>query len=324
MDRVDDVTELARLAAETDKCLTYRQIRECGYTRKEIATLVRRGILRRVLIGVYVIASATITHQQLIRAALLAAGPTAHVAARTALEMRGAATHHRGGHIWIAVTRGQRRPLRRTRIALDSTGRTAVIHFVRAVAPVTTELINGVPVALTARALVDTSARESTSMLRRIIREADYRRLLDVDELAAELDRQRHGSRKLRATLPTGPLASAFAGGADSRAAHRLLRALLARGVRPHAINEPLRAGDFECRPDFWFLHEQLVLEADGPHHELPARKAEDDHRDAQLARFGIRTVRVKTREIRRNVEACVDEVVDALSRRAAPTTAPG
>jgi hypothetical protein len=322
--RIDDITELARLAQATDGCLTVGQIRAVGYSKREIATLTRRGILRRVFIGVYVLATTALTHAQAIRAALLAAGPGAHVAGRTALELRGVAKPHRAGDIWIAVVGGQRRPRRTTRVPLATTGRRALIHVVRAAGPVETEQVQGIPVATVARALVDVGKRESASMLRRLVREADYRRLLVESQLAGELDRNRHGARVLRSVLPKGPLARAFSGSADSRAAHRLLRALIARGAAPDSINEPLRVDELDCRPDFLYTDPRLAVEADGPQHDLPERQAEDAARDATLAAHGIDTLRVRTSAIRRDVDACADLVVNRLEdlRHAAATGA--
>ncbi len=57
--RSGDITELARLADDTDGCLTIAQLRAAGYSKREIATLTRRGIVRRVFIGVYVLARTT-------------------------------------------------------------------------------------------------------------------------------------------------------------------------------------------------------------------------------------------------------------------------
>lgn len=312
--RTDDITELARLAEPTDGCLTTTQIRAAGYSKREIATMARRGILRRVFIGVYVLATTALTHAQVVRAALLALGPGAHAAGRTALELRGVERPHRAGHFWIAVVGGQRRPRRMTKIPVDTTGREAVIHVLRAAGPVETEIVHGLRVAVVARALVDVARRESSSMLRRMVRESDYLRLLEEHALARELDRNRHGSRALRAALPKGPLARAFTGSADSRAAHRLLRALIARGVVPTSVNEPLRLTGFTCRPDILFVLHGLAVEADGPQHALPERQAEDAERDATLAAHGIETLRILTSSIRRDVDACADLVMARLN----------
>ncbi|MEH3054182.1 MAG: AbiEi antitoxin N-terminal domain-containing protein [Patulibacter minatonensis] len=318
MERLDDIGALARLAADTDGCLTVAQLRAQGYGGRAVTTLVRRGILRRVFIGVYAMATAALTHQQAIRAALLAAGPNAHVSGRTALELRGLAKPDRAGRIWITVVGGQRRPLRMTMVPLQSTGRPAIVHVLRATGPLETEHHGGLPTTSIPRALVDAAARETTSMLRKIVREADFHEQLDAGTLADELDRRRHGSKALRNALPAGPLAAEFTGSADSRAAHRLLRGLLDRGIVPTRVDRPLRVGMVECRPDFWFLGEQLVVEADGPHHEHPERKAEDEARDAALREHGIETMRIETATIRAALSRCVDDVAAVLSRRAA------
>lgn len=316
MARIDDITELARLAEPTDGCLTVAQIREAGYSKREIATLARRGVLRRVFIGVYVLATSKLTHAQVIRAALLALGPTAHVAGRTSLELRGIEQPHRAGRFWIAVVGGQRRPSRMTKVPLDATGRPAIIHVLRAAAPVETETIRGVPVAKVARALVDVARRESSALLRRMVRESDYRRLLEEHELAGELDRKRHGSRALRLALPKGPLSRALTGSPDSRAVHRLLRELLRRGVVPTSVNEPLEVEGRSCRPDLLLMDGRLIVEADGPQHDLPDRKAEDDERDGMLARHGLETLRIRTSAIRRDVGRCADTVITRLEER--------
>lgn len=317
VDRVDDIGELMRLAAKTDGCLTVHQIRECGYTKTEISTLVRRGILHRPLVGIYVIGATMLSHAQAIRVALLAVGSTAHVSGRTALELRGAVAHHRGGRFWIGVIGGQRRPIRITLMPLSSTGRPAMIHFVRVGRTAPIESHRGLPIAAVPRALIDAAARESSSMLKRIVREMDFLRLLEERPLSDELDRRRHGSRALRGALPAGPLTAALAGSPDSRAAHRFVRGLLARGVTPTSVDQPLRVGGRELRPDVWHAREKVVFEADGPQHDLPERRAEDEARDAHLADQGIATMRFKTSRIRRELERCLDEAMALLIRRA-------
>lgn len=317
VERIDDIGALVRCADPTDGCLTVHQIREFGYTTKEIRALVRRGLLRRVFRGVYVVATVRLSHQQVIRCALLAAGPSSHVAARTAFEIRRAAQPHRGGHFWIGVVGGQRRPIRRTQVALDSTGRVAIVHFIRVSGTVTTEMVHGVPVAAVGHALVDVAARESASMARRIVREADYLGLLDEEDLGTAFDRGRKGTRAARAVLPRGPLVTALAGGPDSRAAYRLIRALIERGYPPTSVNRPMRLEGQEFRPDSYYAKYDVVLEADGPQHRREERRERDQARDAVFSRAGIETVRVETERIRRHLTSAVDEVVAVFTRRA-------
>ncbi|MBO9531688.1 MAG: DUF559 domain-containing protein [Solirubrobacteraceae bacterium] len=319
MESVADLAQIVALADSSDRCITVHQLRGLGYTAKKIRVLTRRGFLQRVFRGVYVVATAELNDAQVIRCALLAAGASAHVAARTALEVRKAAAPHRGGQFWIGVVGGQRRPRRATGVRLGRTGRPAIVHFIRVAAPVETEMIGGVSVACVGHALVDTAVRESKSMLRRIVHEADYLQLLDEDELNRTFDRKRRGTGALRRAIPAGPLTAALTGGPDSRAAHRLVRALVARGFVPTSVDQPLRVEGGEFRPDILFLHElrRLAVEVDGPQHRKPHRRALDKARDAILARARIDTLRIETDRIRTDLEGAVDDDVTALHRQA-------
>jgi len=321
-DHNNDIGELVAVATTNDGCITTSQLYELGYDPHEIGELARRGIIRRVLTSVYVVAGRTITQPQAYRAALLAAGPQAHLFGRTALDHQHIAKPHREGHLWIGVTKGQPRPRRRMQTALSDSGRSPLVHFVRcpSSAPVTT--VDDLPTSTIARALVDVAAREPATRLKAYVREADFRGLLHTDDLWRELDLARPGTAALKRALPAGPLATAFGGTAESRAEYRLLRALLDRGVEPPAVNDTRFFDGREVRPDlaWWLLG--VIVEVDGPHHERPARKAEDEERDAFLAKFGIRTLRIPTREVRRDPSGCVDVVESTLAERRARSRA--
>ena len=318
----NDIGALVELASATDGCITTAQLHELGYKVHEIRELIRRGIIRRVLRGVYVVATQALTLRQARRAALLVAGPDSHLFGRTALDHARIAKPHREGHLWIGTTHGQRRPLRTMKVGLVDSGRRPVVHIVRCPATVPLTTVDGLPSATVARALVDVAAREPIARVKGYVREADFLTALHTDELWDELDLGRPGSAALQTVLPAGPLATSLRGGAESRAEYHLLRGLLDRGMEPPAVNDTRFFDGREVRPDLAYWLRGLLVEVDGPHHEHPARRAEDEERDAFLAQFGLETVRIPTRDVRRHLADCVDRVERALAARHRPSTA--
>ncbi len=100
-----------------------------------------------------------------------------------------------------------------------------------------------------------------------------------------------------------------------SRAERHLLAGMKRRNLRP-LVNEPMAVHGVVVRPDFHFVLEQLVVEADGGGHDSPARQAEDVARAELLARIGISTVRYSDSEIWRDVDACLDDLTVRLASR--------
>jgi len=67
---------------------------------------------------------------------------------------------------------------------------------------------------------------------------------------------------------------------------------------------------------DFYWGDLNLVLEIDGPIHEVPAQRAYDLERDALLQRLGLTVVRLANSDVRRSrLETVVAEVLEPRER---------
>lgn len=66
--------------------------------------------------------------------------------------------------------------------------------------------------------------------------------------------------------------------------------------------------GAFEL--DFALPREQVAVELDGPAHALPAARAKDEARDAELARRGWRILRIPNTEVDADPLAVIDKIV--------------
>jgi very-short-patch-repair endonuclease len=65
---------------------------------------------------------------------------------------------------------------------------------------------------------------------------------------------------------------------------------------------------------DFYCAERKLVIEIDGRHHQLPCMAEFDDGRTLELARQGIRVVRIPNELLIRDVLIVVDIIGAALS----------
>jgi very-short-patch-repair endonuclease len=67
---------------------------------------------------------------------------------------------------------------------------------------------------------------------------------------------------------------------------------------------------------DFLCLKARLIIEVDGEQHHLGNRLARDELRDSHFGAAGFLTLRFSNREIRKNLDAVMDQIIDAASGR--------
>lgn len=112
-----------------------------------------------------------------------------------------------------------------------------------------------------------------------------------------------------------------------------LAKALRRNGVTGWRRHVPIRAAGRTLRPDFVFLHANLVVFVDGcfwhqcPLHrttpasrrsywlsKLRANKARDQRDNRNLRKAGWKVIRIWEHSIRRNPDRCVGRIVEALN----------
>lgn len=287
---------LAALAARQWGVVSRRQLLRLGLSNAAIERRVRSARLQRLHRGVYAVGHAALRREGRLAAALLAAGPGAALACRSAAlwwDLRTTAPQR----IEVSVvSRGQRR--------VDG----VIVHCVRRLDDVTVH--NGLPVTTVARTLLDVAAVSGRAALERALERAEILRLLDVKAIDDVLARhpRRAGARALRAAV------SRYSGPSWTRSElERRFLALAAEiGLPPPRVNT-IAAG-YEV--DFLWSAQRLVVETDGfAHHASRGAQERDRRRDLDLRLAGYDVVRVTWRQLREQPRLVASAVLRAHSR---------
>jgi very-short-patch-repair endonuclease len=93
----------------------------------------------------------------------------------------------------------------------------------------------------------------------------------------------------------------------------KLLQAALTLEEIPFVPNK--RLGRYF--PDIRLTEAPLLIEADGWLHQLPANRAHDERRDAELQAMGFRTLRFTGHELRTNMASCMARIREELQSEA-------
>ena len=67
---------------------------------------------------------------------------------------------------------------------------------------------------------------------------------------------------------------------------------------------------------DFLCLKAKLIIELDGEQHHVGKAVARDRRRDARFAASGFLTLRFSNHEVRKNLNAVMDQIIDAARSR--------
>jgi len=188
-------------------------------------------------------------------------------------------------------------------------------HFTGCWEPGDTFVLDHLRVTTPRRTLLDLAATESGRPLERALAAALATNRVTRRTLLAHLDRRpyrRGGARALRALLDAGPSLT-------RSEAEELLRALV-RSARLPDPETNVRIGPYEV--DVLWAKERLVVEVDGWRFHGDRKAIERDRaRDAHLAAFGYRVMRVGWRQLADEPQVVLDRIAAALSAaRGAPS----
>ena len=279
---------VAQVAAEHWGVLTSAELRACGLDRPAIARRVRSGRLHPVHRGVYAVGHANLVRQGRWLAAVKACGREALLSHRSAAMCWGLEGIEEGRiDVTVASSAGR-----------GVAGLTAHRSFV----PTRDRRRkDGIPLTSPERTVVDLATVLSDQPLRRLVREAQSKRLVSVASLLRTLDRlgRPRGSAALRRIVATGTAPT------RSELEDVVLDLLLNGGFEHPDVNKPLDVGGRRVVPDFRWPKERLIVEADGAAwHDHKLAREDDAERQALLEAAGERVMRVTwDQAVRRGAE---------------------
>ena len=267
--------EVARLAARQHGVVTTADLLACGLTPDGILVRVRNGRLHPLYRGVYAVGHANPTREGWLLAAVRACGGESALSHRTAASARNIIR-------WEArypdvLVLGENPP-RHPRINGHRTAYLPAEH-------VTTW--QGIPITTAERTLLDLAGVLSNDRLRRAIRQSQFLGLTSLGSLVATL----RGPGPMRGRKAFAHVIAAGAAPTQSELEDAVLDLLLRDGFAHPLVNAPLFLAGRRIVPDFRWG--DLVIEADGPHHDDPFERVADRERQRILEAHGYRVIRI-------------------------------
>jgi very-short-patch-repair endonuclease len=293
--RLDERMRL--LASRQHGVVSRRQLLDAGFGPRAIDRRVESGVLRRLHRGVYLVGP-------------LAPPLAGEMAATLVCGDHAWLSHPTAGHLWsltpylpkprlihVTVTRG------------DPRRRGVRAHRTRHLPKDETTTFKGIPITTPARTLLDLAPRLNPRQLERSLAEGIRTNRLRPSTLTPLLARHpgRPGVPALRRLLESGD--PAFT---RREAEERFLALVREAELPPPEANASL--GPYEI--DFLWRDERLAVEIDswtfhGDRHAFEA----DRRRDADLASWGFRVIRVTWRQMEETPTAVVARLASAMCR---------
>jgi Protein of unknown function (DUF559)/Transcriptional regulator, AbiEi antitoxin len=284
---------IGRLAERQWGRVSRAQLQRLGISKAGVVRWVREGYLHRLHPGVYAVGHLAPTAEGDLAAALLYAGPGAALGGETALWWFGLID--KPPRVIEATTPNRRLSRPGVRVH-DRSDPNRVWH-------------RGFPVTPVALALLEHAASAPHDRVRRVLAEAEYRRLLDLDAVRALLGRGRPGSAKVRAAL-----------------LRHQPRLALTRSVleeRFLALCESARLPLPECNVtieglmvDMLWRGPRVIVELDGHDaHDSRAQIERDRRRELRLRAAGFVVLRYTWDQVTREPELIVTDLRLALAR---------
>jgi very-short-patch-repair endonuclease len=171
----------------------------------------------------------------------------------------------------------------------------------------------GIPVTTVARTLVDLSEGLGEDRLLRAMREAEFKRLLDLDALSAAVERAhgRRGISVLRRAIALHRPGAIVRGELE----HRFAELLRGANLEPPRTNVPIATARGTYILDCYWPDHGIAVELDGQDaHERQLAFESDRRRDAALGAIGIHTVRFTWQRIAYEPEEVLADLTAAMN----------
>lgn len=283
-------------------------------TPSQVEDAVERGVLTPVLRGVYVFGEPLLAQRELLRAATLAAGPVSALSGLSAAEAL-EIVRPRLGFATVVTSRRGMRSLVKTLVPVESkspglitTRFTTDLRFTEG---------NGLPLVRAARMFTEIATERGPRALERAWREADYRRLLDLADIEADLLRShRAGGGVVRDLLERMPRPLDSSIETRSRSEVDVLRLIREAGLPEPLVNAPVVINGSSYYADFLWVELGLVLEVDDPSHRRFLAAQRDKLRDSDFFVHGLDVIRMETEVLQRDPNGCMSQLALAVERQ--------
>lgn len=189
-----------------------------------------------------------------------------------------------------------------------------ILHRTRRLDPDEATTRNGIPVTTVARTFVDLTEYLSEDRLLRAMREAEYRRLLDLDALNAAVERA-HGRRRL------GALKRAIAQHRPDQMIrgeleHRFAELRRGGGLGEAETNVAMTVNGKTYVIDCLWRDEGIAVELDGRDaHQRALAFESDRRRDAALSAIGLRPIRFTWQRVNYDGAGVLADLTAAMKR---------
>lgn len=294
---------IAALARTQHGIVSAGQLRALGVDRSAIRRRVAAGSISVVLPGIYVVGPVACAPASpaLMFAGVLSCAAPAAVALETAAARHG--IWPRAGAQLHVMAAAARRPV---------AGLGITFHSSASLRWEDVALLDGVPTTTVVRTCFDLGRVLTPHQLAHVLHEAAFRSILDRDALSRLVAEHRRapGTGVVRRALE---LHEAGSTGTRSRTEDHLLEGILAARLPEPVVNTRGAANvpGIEC--DLVWRRRRLVVEVDGPGHDLPGARAQDALRDEVLGRAGWRVLRYPPADVWSQRRRVVGQIARAL-----------
>jgi len=272
--------------------ISLQQLRDCGVSKSAVNRWRWEGRLHTVHRGVYALGHPNVPVEGRLVAALLHAGS-------------GALLSHQAAGWWWGIL--DREP---GVIDVSAPGRRRSLEGVRVHHPRVLDRTRWrrLPITTVSRTLRDLAAESSIEELRRALAQADYRRLLNIDEVSAACGQGCHGTARLQAALERHEPRIAMT---RSELERRFLEECEIARIPMPEVNAQVQGWTV----DMLWRSERVIVELDGrDNHSSPSQMERDRRKDLQLRAAGYVVVRYTWAQITFEAHAVIADLRAILS----------
>lgn len=307
MDSIPDAIE--QVASKQGGIITRQQALNAGLTEWALRKAVQAGRFESLRPGVLRWPGSPRDEKQRLWAAHLTVGPTSVV------------SHSSAARLWGLKAIEERRPTVTVPHRITPRNKLGLtVHRARSLQPTDIGTVDGLPVTLPARTMVDLAGETGKARLAAALDEAHYEKVVRYNEVGEALVRLgqpgRHGAVVL------GDLLDARTGGRnlEQSVLERLLSDLFeVAGITDVVRQHPLPTrGYLDGLVDAFIRRGSVIAEGDGrTWHSRCADMIKDRQRELAAAEVGVQTLRFMHEQLTSDLEGCAEQLRRTVELRA-------